>query len=99
MPQELYYLAAIEYSFPAAIFMMMLMIYSIEPLYRVFARPLIINCRAMAIISLITITLLLQAIVVEPKADFITYSFGVIFLLISFFEGVLLNSLIKETNR
>ena len=96
MPQELYYLAAIEYSFPAAIFMMM---YSIEPLYRVFARPLIINCRAMAIISLITITLLLQAIVVEPKADFITYSFGVIFLLISFFEGVLLNSLIKETNR
>lgn len=99
MPQELYYLAAIEYSFPAAIFMMMLMIYSIEPLYRVFARPLIINCRAMAIISLITITLLLQAIVVEPKADFITYSFGVIFLLISFFEGVLLNSLIKEINR
>lgn len=99
MPQELYYLAAIEYSFPAAIFIMMLMIYSIEPLYRVFARPLIINCRAMAIISLITITLLLQAIVVEPKADFITYSFGVIFLLISFFEGVLLNSLIKETNR
>lgn len=99
MPQELYYLAAIEYSFPAAIFMMMLMIYSIEPLYRVFARPLIINCRAMAIISLITITLLLQAIVVEPKADFITYAFGVIFLLISFFEGVLLNSLIKKTNR
>lgn len=99
MPQELYYLAAIEYSFPATIFMMMLMIYSIEPLYRVFARPLIINCRAMAIISLITITLLLQAIVVEPKADFITYSFGVIFLLISFFEAVLLNSLIKEINR
>lgn len=99
MPQELYYLAAIEYSFPVAIFMMMLMIYSIEPLYRVFARPLIINCRAMAITSLITITLLLQAIVVEPKADFITYSFGVIFLLISFFEGVLLNTLIKETNR
>ena len=99
MPQELYYLAAIEYSFPAAIFMMMLMIYSIEPLYRVFARPLIINCRAMAIISLITITLLLQAIVVEPKADFITYSFGVIFLLISFFEAVLLNQLIKEINR
>lgn len=99
MPQELYYLAAIEYSFPAAIFIMMLMIYSIEPLYRVFARPLIINCRAMAIISLITITLLLQAIVVEPKADFITYAFGVIFLLISFFEGVLLNALIKETNR
>lgn len=99
MPQELYYLAAVEYSFPVAIFIMMLMIYSIEPLYRVFARPLIINCRAMAIISLITITLLLQAIVVEPKADFITYSFGVIFLLISFFEGVLLNSLIKETNR
>lgn len=99
MPQELYYLAAIEYSFPAAIFIMMLMIYSIEPLYRVFARPLIINCRAMAITSLITITLLLQAIVVEPKADFITYAFGVIFLLISFFEGVLLNTLIKETNR
>ena len=99
MPQELYYLAAIEYSFPVAIFMMMLMIYSIEPLYRVFARPLIINCRAMAIISLITITLLLQAIVVEPKADFITYAFGVIFLLISFFEAVLLNSLIKEINR
>ena len=99
MPQELYYLAAIEYSFPAAIFIMMLMIYSIEPLYRVFAGPLIINCRAMAIISLITITNLLQAIVVEPKADFITYSFGVIFLLISFFEGVLLNQLIKETNR
>lgn len=99
MPQELYYLAAIEYSFPAAIFMMMLMIYSIEPLYRVFARPLIINCRAMALISLITITFLLQAIVVEPKADFITYAFGVIFLLISFFEGVLLNQLIKETNR
>lgn len=99
MPQELYYLAAVEYSFPVAIFIMMLMIYSIEPLYRVFARPLIINCRAMAIISLITITLLLQAIVVEPKADFITYAFGVIFLLISFFEGVLLNSLIKETNR
>lgn len=99
MPQELYYLAAIEYSFPAAIFIMMLMIYSIEPLYRVFARPLIINCRAMAIISLITITLLLQAIVVEPKADFITYAFGVIFLLISFFEGVLLNTLVKETNR
>lgn len=99
MPQELYYLAAIEYSFPVAIFMMMLMIYSIEPLYRVFARPLIINCRAMSIISLITITLLLQAIVVEPKADFITYSFGVIFLLISFFEGVLLNTLVKETNR
>ena len=99
MPQELYYLAAIEYSFPAAIFIMMLMMYSIEPLYRVFARPLIINCRAMAIISLITITLLLQAIVVEPKADFITYAFGVIFLLISFFEGVLLNTLIKETNR
>ena len=99
MPQELYYLAAIEYSFPAAIFIMMLMIYSIEPLYRVFARPLIINCRAMAIISLITITLLLQAIVVEPKADFITYAFGVIFLLISFFEGVLLNTLIKKTNR
>lgn len=99
MPQELYYLAAIEYSFPAAIFIMMLMIYSIEPLYRVFARPLIINCRAMAIISLITITLLLQAIVIEPKADFITYAFGVIFLLISFFEGVLLNTLIKETNR
>lgn len=99
MPQELYYLATVEYSFPVAIFIMMLMIYSIEPLYRVFARPLIINCRAMAIISLITITLLLQAIVVEPKADFITYSFGVIFLLISFFEGVLLNSLIKETNR
>lgn len=99
MPQELYYLAAIEYSFPAAIFIMMLMIYSIEPLYRVFARPLIINCRAMAIISLITITLLLQAIVVEPKADFITYSFGVIFLLISFFEAVLLNQLIKEINR
>lgn len=99
MPQELYYLAAIEYSFPAAIFIMMLMIYSIEPLYRVFARPLIINCRAMAIISLITITLLLQAIVIEPKADFITYAFGVIFLLISFFEGVLLNTLVKETNR
>lgn len=99
MPQELYYLAAIEYSFPVAIFIMMLMIYSIEPLYRVFARPLIINCRAMAIISLITITLLLQAIVIEPKADFITYAFGVIFLLISFFEGVLLNTLIKETNR
>lgn len=99
MPQELYYLAAIEYSFPAAIFIMMLMIYSIEPLYRVFARPLSINCRAMAIISLITITLLLQAIVIEPKADFITYAFGVIFLLISFFEGVLLNTLIKETNR
>lgn len=99
MPQELYYLAAIEYSFPVAIFIMMLMIYSIEPLYRVFARPLIINCRAMAIISLITITLLLQAIVVEPKADFITYAFGVIFLLISFFEGVLLNTLVKETNR
>lgn len=99
MPQELYYLAAIEYSFPAAIFIMMLMIYSIEPLYRVFARPLIINCRAMAITSLITITLLLQAIVVEPKADFITYAFGVIFLLISFFEGVLLNTLVKETNR
>lgn len=99
MPQELYYLAAIEYSFPAAIFIMMLMIYSIEPLYRVFARPLIINCRAMAITSLITITLLLQAIVIEPKADFITYAFGVIFLLISFFEGVLLNTLIKETNR
>ena len=99
MPQELYYLAAIKYSFPAAIFIMMLMIYSIEPLYRVFARPLIINCRAMAIISLITITLLLQAIVVEPKADFITYAFGVIFLLISFFEGVLLNTLVKETNR
>lgn len=99
MPQELYYLAAIEYSFPVAIFIMMLMIYSIEPLYRVFARPLIINCRAMAIISLITITLLLQAIVVEPKADFITYAFGVIFLLISFFEGLLLNTLIKETNR
>lgn len=99
MPQELYYLAAIEYSFPVAIFIMMLMIYSIEPLYRVFARPLIINCRAMVITSLITITLLLQAIVVEPKADFITYAFGVIFLLISFFEGVLLNTLIKETNR
>lgn len=99
MPQELYYLAAIEYSFPAAIFIMMLMIYSIEPLYRVFARPLIINCRAMAITSLITITLLLQAIVIEPKADFITYAFGVIFLLISFFEGVLLNTLVKETNR
>lgn len=99
MPQELYYLAAIEYSFPAAIFIMMLMIYSIEPLYRVFARPLIINCRAMAITSLITITLLLQAIVAEPKADFITYAFGVIFLLISFFEGVLLNTLVKETNR
>lgn len=99
MPQELYYLAAVEYSFPVAIFIMILMIYSIEPLYRVFARPLIINCRAMAITSLITITLLLQAIVVEPKADFITYAFGVIFLLISFFEGVLLNSLIKETNR
>lgn len=99
MPQELYYLAAIEYSFPVAIFIMMLMIYSIEPLYRVFARPLIINCRAMAIISLITITLLLQAIVIEPKADFITYAFGVIFLLISFFEGVLLNTLVKETNR
>lgn len=99
MPQELYYLAAVEYSFPVAIFIMMLMIYSIEPLYRVFARPLIINCRAMAIISLITITFLLQAIVVESKADFITYTFGVIFLLISFFEGVLLNTLIKETNR
>lgn len=99
MPQELYYLAAIEYSFPVAIFIMMLMIYSIEPLYRVFARPLIINCRAMAITSLITITFLLQAIVVEPKADFITYVFGVIFLLISFFEGVLLNTLVKETNR
>lgn len=99
MPQELYYLATVEYSFPVAIFIMMLMIYSIEPLYRVFARPLIINCRAMAIISLITITLLLQAIVIEPKADFITYTFGVIFLLISFFEGVLLNTLIKETNR
>lgn len=99
MPQELYYLAAVEYSFPVAIFIMMLMIYSIEPLYRVFARPLIINCRAMAIISLIAITFLLQAIVVEPKADFITYAFGVIFLLISFFEGVLLNTLIKETNR
>ena len=99
MPQELYYLAAIEYSFPGAIFIMMLMIYSIEPLYRVFARPLIINCRAMAITSLIAITFLLQAIVVEPKADFITYAFGVIFLLISFFEGVLLNTLIKETNR
>ena len=78
---------------------MMLMIYSIEPLYRVFARPLIINCRVMALISLITITFLLQAIVVEPKADFITYAFGVIFLLISFFEGVLLNTLIKEINR
>lgn len=99
MPQELYYFAAVEYSFPVAIFIMILMIYSIEPLYRVFARPLIINCRAMAITSLITITLLLQAIVVEPKADFITYAFGVIFLLISFFEGVLLNTLIKETNR
>lgn len=99
MPQELYYLAVIEYSFPVAIFIMMLMIYSIEPLYRVFARPLIINCRAMAITSLIAITFLLQAIVVEPKADFITYAFGVIFLLISFFEGVLLNTLIKETNR
>lgn len=99
MPQELYYLAAIEYSFPVAIFIMMLMIYSIEPLYRVFARPLIINCRAMAITSLIAITFLLQAIVVEPKADFITYAFGVIFLLISFFEGVLLNTLVKETNR
>lgn len=99
MPQELYYLAAVEYSFPIAIFIVMLMIYSIEPLYRVFARPLIINCRAMAITSLITITLLLQAIVVEPKADFITYAFGVIFLLISFFEGVLLNTLVKETNR
>ena len=99
MPQELYYLAAIEYSFPVAIFIMMLMIYSIEPLYRVFARPLIINCRAMAITSLIAITFLLQAIVVEPKADFITYAFGVIFLLISFFEGILLNTLIKETNR
>lgn len=99
MPQELYYLAAVEYSFPVAIFIMMLMIYSIEPLYRVFARPLIINSRAMAIISLITITLLLQAIVIEPKADFITYAFGVIFLLISFFEGVLLNTLVKETNR
>lgn len=99
MPQGLYYFAAVEYSFPVAIFIMMLMIYSIEPLYRVFARPLIINCRAMAITSLITITLLLQAIVVEPKADFITYAFGVIFLLISFFEGVLLNTLIKETNR
>lgn len=98
MPQELYYLAAVEYSFPVAIFIMMLMIYSIEPLYRVFARPLIINCRAMAITSLITITLLLQSIVIEPKADFITYAFGVIFLLISFFEGVLLNQLIKETN-
>lgn len=98
MPQELYYLAAVEYSFPVAIFIMMLMIYSIEPLYRVFARPLIINCRAMAIISLITITFLLQAIVVEPKADFITYTFGVIFLLISFFEGVILNQLVKETN-
>ena len=99
MPEILYYLAAIVYSIPAAIFLMMLMIYSIEPLYRVFARPLIINCRAMAIISLITITLLLQAIVVEPKADFITYAFGVIFLLISFFEGVLLNTLIKKANR
>ena len=99
MPQELYYLAAVEYSFPVAIFIMILMIYSIEPLYRVCARPLIINCRAMALISLITITFLLQAIVVEPKADFITYTFGVIFLLISFFEGVLLNTLIKETNR
>lgn len=99
MPQELYYLAAVEYSFPVAIFIMMLMIYSIEPLYRVFARPLIINCRVMALISLITITFLLQAIVVEPKADFITYAFGVIFLLISFFEGVLLNTLVKETNR
>lgn len=99
MPQELYYFAAVEYSFPVAIFIMILMIYSIEPLYRVFARPLIINCRAMAITSLITITLLLQAIVVEPKADFITYAFGVIFLLISFFEGVLLNTLVKETNR
>lgn len=99
MPQELYYFAAVEYSFPVAIFIMMLMIYSIEPLYRVFARPLIINCRAMALISLITITFLLQAIVVEPKADFITYSFGVIFLLISFFEAVLLNQLIKEINR
>lgn len=99
MPQELYYFAAVEYSFPVAIFIMMLMIYSIEPLYRIFARPLIINCRAMAITSLITIILLLQAIVVEPKADFSTYAFGVIFLLISFFEGVLLNSLIKETNR
>lgn len=99
MPQELYYLAAVEYSSPVAIFIMMLMIYSIEPLYRVFARPLIINCRAMAITSLIAITFLLQAIVVEPKADFITYAFGVIFLLISFFEGVLLNTLVKETNR
>lgn len=99
MPQELYYFAAVEYSFPVAIFIMILMIYSIEPLYRVFARPLIINCCAMAITSLITITLLLQAIVVEPKADFITYAFGVIFLLISFFEGVLLNTLVKETNR
>lgn len=99
MPQELYYFAAVEYSFPAAIFIMMLMIYSIEPLYRVFARPLIINCRAMAITSLITITLLLQSIASEPKADFITYAFGVIFLLISFFEGVLLNTLVKETNR
>ena len=99
MPQELYYFAAVEYSFPVAIFIMILMIYSIEPLYRVFARPLIINCSAMAITSLITITLLLQAIVVEPKADFITYAFGVIFLLISFFEGVLLNTLVKETNR
>lgn len=99
MPQELYYLAAVEYSFPVAIFIMMLMIYSIEPLYRVFARPLIINCRAMAITNLITITLLLQSIASEPKADFITYAFGVIFLLISFFEGVLLNTLIKETNR
>lgn len=99
MPQELYYLASILYPTPVAIFMMMLMIYSIEPLHRVFARPLMINCRVMALISLITITFLLQAIVVEPNADFITYSFGVIFLLISFFEGVLLNTLIKETNR
>lgn len=98
MPQELYYLASILYPIPVAIFMMMLMIYSIEPLYRVFARPLMINCRVMALISLITITFLLQAIVVEPNADFITYAFGVIFLLISFFEGVLLNQLIKETN-
>ena len=99
MPQELYYLASILYPTPVAIFLMMLMIYSIEPLYRIFARPLMINCRVMALISLITITFLLQAIVVEPNADFITYAFGVIFLLISFFEGVLLNQLIKETNR
>ena len=99
MPEILYYLATIVYSIPATIFLMMLIIYSIEPLYRVFARPLMINCRVMALSSLTAITFLLQAIVVEPKADFITYSFGVVFLLISFFEGVLLNTLIKNANR